>query len=303
MNKRLVIHGLAVAATVGAAGFFFSQSGWIGAGQRSETLEELRQLKQHDAALNQEALNVRAGLVQHYDPLVKATHRVADVVVGLQDSRRGIVGRGDQDIDQLVKKYAQLYDKRITMVERFKARNSTLRNSLFYFPTAAALLIKHAQEDGAPRALIETTERMLQSVLSFYVNGNPEIQARVQADLHELSRLSDEAPSGLGREITGLMKHAGIVLHHKRQVDDMLAQITSPESLSVLDSLVHVYESKQLAARTGAELYRAGFYVTVTGLVCYVLFLVAARRRQDPDDEDWHGSVRNRIVVAANRAA
>jgi len=303
MSKLRIFHGVAILAAAGAAGFFFSQSQWIGAGAQSETLAQLQQLKQYDAALNQEALRVRAGLVQHYDPLVQATYRVADVVIALQDSNSGIVGKGNRDIDQLVKQYAQLYEKRVTITERFKARNSTLRNSLFYFPTAATLFITHAQENKAPQAMIDTTERMLRDLLSFYVNGNPDMHNRVQKGLHELSRLSDDAPEALEREITGLMKHASIVLRHKKQVDDMLFQITSPESASVLDSLVHVYEDQQNQGQGKVDLFRAGFYVSVTTLICYLLFLIAGLVGRDSGDRGNARRFGGRPVLASDQAA
>ena len=303
MSKLRLFHGVAILAAAGAAGYFFSQSQWIGAGAQSETLTRLQQLKQYDAALNQEALKVRAGLVQHYDPLVQATYRVADVMIALQNPDSGIVGKGNRDIDQLVKQYAQLYEKRVTITERFKARNSTLRNSLFYFPTAATQLVKRAQENGAPQAMVDTTERMLRDLLSFYVNGNPDMHNRVQKGLHELSRLSDDAPEALEREITGLMKHASIVLRHKRQVDDMLIQITSPESGSVLDSLVHVYEDTQSQGQGMLELHRAGFYVSVTALICYLLFLIAGLLRRDPSAQGAIGARGGRPVLASDRAA
>ena len=303
MSKLRIFHGVAILAAAGAAGFFFSQSQWVGAAARSETLAELQQLKQYDAALNQEALKVRAGLVQHYDPLVQATYRVADVVIALQDRDSGIVGKGNRDIDQLVKQYAQLYEKKVTITERFKARNSTLRNSLFYFPTAATLFIKHAQENKAPQAMIETTEQMLRDLLSFYVNGNPDMHDRVQKGLHELSRLSDDAPEALEREITGLMKHASIVLRHKKQVDDMLVQITSPESASVLDSLVHVYEDQQNQGQGKVDLFRAGFYVSVTIVICYLLFLIAGVLRRDSGDQGTGSRFGGRPVLASDRAA
>ena len=303
MSKLRIFHGIAILALAGAAGFTFYQSQWLGAGAKSETLQQLQQLKQYDSALNQEALKVRAGLVQHYDPLVQATYRVADVVIALQDTESGIVGKGSRDIDQLVKQYAQLYEKRVTITERFKARNSTLRNSLFYFPTAATLFIKHAQEKKAPQAMIETTERMLRDLLSFYVNGNPDMHDRVQKGLHEFSRLADDAPEGLEREITGLMKHASIVLRHKKQVDDMLVQITSPESLSVLDSLVHVYEGEQSQSEGTVELYRAGFFVSATVLVCYLIFLIAGALRRDSGDQGAAARLTGRPVLASDRAA
>ena len=303
MNKLRLFHGFAIFAAAAAAAVCFTQSQWLGADKPSETVAQLQLLKQHDAALNQEALAVRSGLVQHYDPLVQASYRVNSIVLALQDPDSGIVGKGNKDVDQLVRQYAQLYGKRSTFVERFKAKNSTLKNSLFYFPSAATLFIKHAQEKGAPREMIGNVEKMLRDLLSFYVNGNPRLHDRVQTYLHEVSRLADDVPESLERELNGLMKHASIVLRHKKQIDDMLVQITSPESLSVLDSLIHVYEDQQLGAQKTVDHYRAGFYVSVTTLICYLLFLIFGALRGRRDDDDQAPAVGGRPVLASTRAA
>lgn len=303
MKKLRMLHGFVVLGTAAAATFFFLQGDWLAPTPGTDTATRLHQLKQYDVALNQEALKVRAGLVLHYDPLVQASNRVEGEVILLQDAASGIVGKGGADVDQLVKQYAQLHGRRSTIIERFKAKNSTLRNSLFYFPSASTLFIKNAQAKNASPELIVTVEQMLQDLLSFYVNGNQGLQARVQSHLHEVSRLSDDAPESLQGEITGLMKHAGIVLRHKRQVDEMLSQLTSPESLSVLDSLIHVFEERQAAGEKTAEMTRAGFYVSTTFLVCYLLFLMVGLLRKDDDREGNRPVIAGRPVLASERAA
>lgn len=303
MNKTRLIQALVIVAAASGLAYLYTELQAYSPERHAETTGQLRQLKQYDTALNQEVLNVRSGLVQHYDPLVQTTNKMTSLLNELQDPSVGVVGKGNQDLDQLLTQYAQLFTTRSTMVERFKGKNSILKNSLFYFPTAAALFVKHAQASGAAGVLSASAEKLLQDLLSFYVTGNPDTQARVQAHLHELSELSDEAPESLGKELTGLVKHASIVLWHKKEVDDLLRRITSAESAAVADSINHVYQAQYLEAQGTVELYRAGLYVGITLLLCYIAWFLFGGGRERSDSDLAYDDVEGAPFLASQRAA
>lgn len=286
MRKQWPYHALAVVAASAALGVLVFKLEVAGPGRHSEIVTELQHLKKYDSAVNKNVLHIRSGLLKHYDPLVATGKEMSSVIARLEDQEAGIVGKGNADIDQLVKQYAGLQSKRANLVERFKAKNSTLRNSLFYFPSAAALFVRHAKENGAAPNLVSSVEQLLQHLLSFYVNSNSAAQARVRTDLHEVSRLAGDASEPLQRELQALMKHASIVLWHKKEVDDLLRQITSSESESVADSLVHVYQLHYQEQQKVQELSRAAFYVGATALVCYIVFLMVGWARSSLDSGD-----------------
>lgn len=245
--------------------------------------QQLQRLIQYDAALNETVLQVRSGLLQHYDPLVQTSTSMTRLLAELRDS-----SSGTGDFEELTKQYSQLAETRLVMTERFKAKNAILKNSLFYFPTAATLFVKRAQEANAAAPLSIAAEKLLQDLLTFYVNGNANLESRVKSHLHELGQLSDDAPESLERELNALMKHASIVLWHKKAVDDLLRRITSVESAAVLSSLIHVHELQARERQHTAELNRAGLYAGATLLLCYMAILFAAWRRakrgRSPDE-------------------
>lgn len=285
MTRSRLIHSIVILiaiCTLVALGFVGRA---IPAQSDGSVEQRLQQLVQYDAALNGNVLKVRSGLLQHYDPLVQTATSMTKLLAELRGAKPG---NGNGDFDQLAKQYSQLAETRLVMTERFKAKNAILKNSLFYFPTAATLFVKRAQEANAAAPLSIAAEKLLQDLLTFYVNGNAGLEARVKSHLHELGRLSDEAPAKLERELNALMKHASIVLWHKKAVDDLLRRITSAESAAVLSSLVHVHELQAHERQQTAELYRAGLYVGITLLLCYIAILFAAGRRakrgRSPDE-------------------
>lgn len=302
INRHLLPTLVVVAVGAGLAYLYITVQAY-NPERHAHATGQLLQLKQYDTALNQEVLKVRSGLVQHYDPLVQTGAEMAKLIAQLRDPATGIAGKGDPDVDQLVNQYAQLFATRLTLIERFKAKNSILKNSLFYFPTAATLFVKHAQANSAAGDLSITTEHLLQDLLSFYVNGNPDLQARAQAHIHGLSELSAEAPDSMERELNSLVKHASIVLWHKKEVDELLRRITSAESAAVADSLNHVYQTQYLDAQGTLELYRAGLYVGVTLLLCYIAFLLLAATRGRSESDPMYDEVGEPAFLASQRAA
>ena len=302
MRKYWPYHAFVIVAAAGALGYLFFNLEVSGPSRHLQVMSGLQQLKKYDSAVNKDVLNVRSGLLRHYDPLVKTSQGMTSIIASLEDRTTGIVGRGNADIDQMVKQFSGLHTKRATLVERFKAKNSTLKNSLFYFPTAATLFVRQAQEQSAPAELIRGVERLLQNLLSFYVNSNPAMQQKVRADLHEVSRLAGDAPEELQGDLQGLLKHAGIVLWHKKEVDGLLRQITSAETEAVADSLFHVYQVQHEEEQKAAENLRAVFYVGASCLFCYIVFLVitviASRRRGG--DQSGPKVERQRAVFASS---
>lgn len=301
MKKHWPYHAFVILAAAGALGYIFFNLEVSGPSRHVQVMDGLQKLKKYDSAVNKDVLNVRSGLLRHYDPLVKTSQGMTSIIVGLEDRNTGIVGRGNADIDQMVKQFAGLHVKRASLVERFKAKNSTLKNSLFYFPTAATLFVRQAQEKSAPGELVSGVERLLQNLLSFYVNSNPAMQQKVRANLHEVSRLAGDAPDELQAELQGLLKHAGIVLWHKKEVDGLLRQITSAETEAVADSLFHVYQVQHEEELQAAKNLRAVFHIGTSCLFCYILFLIIGMFRVRRErNEAGPGVERQRAVFASS---
>lgn len=299
MNKSRFIHGIVILTAVGG----LAALGYLGQAIPSQSgggvEQRLQQLVQYDAALNGDVLKVRSGLLQHYDPLVQTSTAMTKLLAELKNS-----ASGTGDFEELTTQYSQLAETRLVMTERFKAKNAILKNSLFYFPTAATQFVKHAQEVKAPVPLTAAVEKLLQDLLTFYVNGNANLEARVKSHLHELGQLSDDAPESLERELNALLKHASIVLWHKKAVDDLLRRITSVESSAVLSSLIHVHELQTQERQQTAELYRAGLYAGGTLLLCYLAILFAGGRRakREPAPDESVLEQRARLISSQNAA-
>ncbi len=288
MNKRWIYHALAITvASAGLAALYVNVE-VVAQNHHIQVVNELQDLKRKDATLNTNVFSIRSGLTKHYDDLVKTNSETEAIIADLREGKSRIVGYGNSDINQLVKQYEGLHVKRNVLIDRFKTRNSTLRNGVYYFPLIATEIVRRGPEAGASKELIVSIEQLLKSLMSYYINSNKAVYDNVRNDMQNVTNLMAAAPEVLRPRLLEMMKHATVVLWHKREIDGLLRQITSAESASVADSLFHVYQIDHRNAEKRTKVYRAGFYMGSSAVICYMIFLIIgwfqnrSRRRAAP---------------------
>ena len=124
---------------------------------------------------------------------------------------------------------------------------------MYYFPLFATEIVRRAPEYNASSELVVSIETLMKSLLSYYINSDKTVYDTVRADLQNVTNLLPAAPAELRPRMLEMMKHASIVLWHKREIDGLLRQITSAESAAVADSLFHVYQIDHRNAEESRE--------------------------------------------------
>ena len=108
------------------------------------TLQALGTLILTDAALQRDALKARAGLLPHYDPLVRAV----DGLRGAVDALRAAPGEAGAHIGRQLGGVTAAVAEQEALVETFKSDNALLQNSLAYFTHASHALGARAGDRG-----------------------------------------------------------------------------------------------------------------------------------------------------------
>jgi hypothetical protein len=274
MNKRWIFHALAIIVALAGLAALYLNLEVVAANHHVKVVNELQELKRKDATLNSDVFNIRSGLTKHYDDLVKTNSETESIIANLREGDSRIVGYGNSDINQLVKQYEGLHQKRNVLIDRFKTRNSTLKNGLYYFALIATEIVRRAPEFNASGELAISIEALMKSLLSYYINSDKAVYDTVRADLQNVTNLLPAAPAELRPRMLEMMKHASIVLWHKREIDGLLRQITSVESAAVADSLFHVYQIDHRNAEKRAKYYHAALYMGISAVICYIIFLI-----------------------------
>lgn len=296
MNKRWIYHALVITVASVSLGILYFNIEITATSRYNQVVNGLQELKRQDAALNSEVFNIRAGLTKHYDSLVETNSGTELLIDSFRDGETSIVGKGNADIDQLVKQYRNLHVKRTILIERFKARNSTLKNALYYFPIAATEIVRQAQPDVMSPELVISVEQLLKHLLSYYINSSKTTYEKVKVGLKNMKNFLPTLPQEMRPSLFEMIMHASIALWHKREVDELLQQITSEEPAAVADSLFHVYQIGHQNAQKLAKIYRVVFYMGVSAVLCYFVFLIFGRAR--PGSRGGNSAGRQRTAFA-----
>lgn len=229
---------LVIAGGITAGAVFVYKAQAKGSNERSHIAQQIRELRQHNAVLNQDILKLRSGLYRNYDTVVVTTQRMSDLVAGLGRVAASDLGQKNPEFVSLLQRFGEDFETRRDHIERFKGKNAVLRNSLFYFPTVADIAKRNARRLGATGTkVIAAVDALQRDLLVFYIHGDAELQPKLRRHLSELSRLSDEVPRRLGSEVQLLVRHAAIILSNKKSVDALVAEITSDQGLALAENL------------------------------------------------------------------
>src|SRR5690606_41366235 len=103
-----------------------------------ERTDALQAIVFHNAALQRDVLQARAGLLRHYDPIVRSMNGLLEATAALEHA--GDVAGGDVqlDVDRRIRALAATVRDQEAAVEAFKAENALLRHSLADFNSPGA---------------------------------------------------------------------------------------------------------------------------------------------------------------------
>ena len=239
--------------------------------EHNRYVSALRQLQEQDARINQNLLQLRLGLLNNYDSMVRKQAGIWALHKALAVPPR-FVGANRQQIEAQVQASQQLWQEKNALIEQFNSRKSVLENSLAYFPMA----VKGLSDDSAiaPKIAPEITPEitpeiatrlnaLLRDVLLFNLSATEETVSKVRLDIEQINRLSRDADS----DVTSLLTHASIILEKSLETDELVEQALRMPTRQQGRALAETYDSTYQQSVRAASLHRFGLYLLLTGLV------------------------------------
>lgn len=215
-------------------GWLYQQTNQINIALHLRTIQNFEQLRQQDARLNQYVLQSRYGQLKNYDPIISSQQEINFLLNILALEMPSYFGEGHTEIQQVFKKYRQLFIRKAELVENFKSHNAVLRNSIQYFPVASKLQLD-ALDPQSERALL--LHELRENVLLFDHNANGDLKNHIQRTLTLLGGPSEDGD----RELDSLIKHVVIIMSHKNEVDVLTSEITQSKTAEQADKLMQIY--------------------------------------------------------------
>jgi signal transduction histidine kinase/GGDEF domain-containing protein len=272
-------HMLFGAAAVALLTVLFIKTQGVQVKRHTRITAALYELERLEAACNEQLLKLRFGLLHHYDPLTQTLDRLRAVLY--TELKPNLVSlyrhRNLQTIDRHLEATERQLVRKERLIEEFQSQNTTLNNSVRYFPMATARLLEAVRGRGQ-ESLALSLSQLMRMVLLYNLTADEDMAWDIRALLDRLA--SAQSPDAdVAEQMRLVMAHTQIILNQKPEVDQMVAELVSErgtESLNVLHEAYTVFHESQLRQ---TDVYRVGLYSFSVLLVGYIAAILLKLRR------------------------
>ncbi len=264
---------------------WYSLSTSIDTGLDQRYRQELRSLQVSDTSLNNDLLAARAGLVNHYDDLVR---RIATL---RQESRQVskppafISGAGRAEIREGVRAYERVLSQEEELIESFKFDHAVLRNSLRFFPGQALALVDRISAHAEGQELAARVSSFYSDVLHYYLFSETSLIEKVESQRVALTTPAypwlapDEA-----KAIDLLTRHARVIMRRKPQVDRSISRLLDLPSAELVRKLSELYARHyDSAERSASRAYLLTWLLALASVLVVAAWIILRLRRSARD--------------------
>lgn len=211
----------------------------------SERFErQLRTLLALDFRLNAEVLKARSGVSAHYDGIVQTAAARKRTYRELRRFPSFLQGRAESEIRFQLDEGERLRLESEQLIERFKAENAVLRNSLRFLPVLAAEL------DPSSRTSERGTHatQLIRDVLLLQSWQDAALLARIASEMDWLRTANDTAPATETATLTAVLAHARVVHEHTPRVQELTRDILALDGTAGTQTMMAAFTRSHQAA-------------------------------------------------------
>ncbi|MGL5631068.1 MAG: DAHL domain-containing protein [Azovibrio sp.] len=300
---RRILYTLVSLCAIGILVFLFVKSQEFSIEHQQSVAEKLRDLRQLDADMDAGVLRTNVGLVGDYDPLAAAVTSML-ATTGVLESEYQWQG-ADPSLLQRIK---QQVEEKTGLVDRFKAENAVLRNSLRYLPTIRDEVItifgNYHDKKGLGKDLEARVDGIFQSTLRYSLFSDLGVQqsaekgagssgGAIEAALNELDEIVNVALQGIATEVASgkeeavtlannldqvrtFVSHSRAVLRQGALVTQRMEEIFAIPLVQSIGVMSDAVQESTLANLADAERYQI-YLLAYAAVLLLVIFYFAIR--------------------------
>lgn len=259
--SRFVSIGLVLAVLTGGWIYLYTHSRAVDGERQNATLTLLKDLKQIDSDWNADVLKSQSEINLSYDPLALPLQRFAQIFVTLKAETARF---NDNELNKTVGEIERLIGEKAGLIDRFKAKNALLKNSLRYAPTANkeiqaqlySMRNTPGQMPGAKpvdAATLTQLERIISALVSDALRYNSvpddETGELLKASIEKTRASSLSYPELIREPVNNLLSHLHVIWRTRTGQTALLNGISDIPVVAKIDSL-----NNMLSARFQDEL-------------------------------------------------
>jgi PAS domain S-box-containing protein len=239
--------------------------------QHSRYTANLRRVKELDARIKLNILQVKDGLLNYYDPIVSDLAELKTLQTDLKQIPGFIDLAGRNELNQLLQSYLKVWQEKEQSIQRFQMQNAVRRNSLIYFPIAIADLVGQKTTDPALAAHLNA---LLRNVLLFNLTNDAEIVPPIDREIQQI--MAGDKTIANRADVKMAIAHVKIILNSDPEVNNLVKAILSLPTSQSSENLFRSYDRYYNKALDRAQIYRLSLYllsiVVLIGIATSIIY-------------------------------
>lgn len=246
----LIIALIGIALAVSA--YFYSRSRSADFDRHADAIAAIGRTRHLDERLSELVLAARFGLLNQYDSITATEQGLAEAIADVRVSVTAVV-HPDAELTEAMRGLEDAISQQRQRVERFKAENSVLKNSLHYLPTAAeeaTLALNHFPSADQTSAFL-AVHRLVQAVLVYDLIGDQSTRNVYSEALADLEAKQTAVPAEARPAVKTLLAHATVIGKKQVTVDAWVKQVFDSgdrDRISLVETLYHQHFGKIVAS-------------------------------------------------------
>jgi signal transduction histidine kinase len=281
-------------ATIAGLGFAFFRAQSVDFDEIAHIRTRLESLRQLEQTVDRDTLKIRVGLPSSDDSLMRLTDRMTALVSSLRAGIAVSMERAPEGLAASLRDYGAVLEKRKSLLQRFRTRNATVRDSLRSFPAIAAELA------SGPGAQMPELQRALDSfeiaVLRYHIEASPDRVSNISWSVGRLQRIAAAAPPKTADRIAALLRHGEVIVTHRTEADWTLKELLTVSGLRLLDSVLQTYQAREAILRGETNTYRSIMFFTGLILVVYIVLTLISLMQVRRDLQQANAALEGRIA-------
>ncbi|HKP59055.1 MAG TPA: DAHL domain-containing protein [Polyangiales bacterium] len=225
----------------------------------ARAIETFGRVRHLDRQMAQQVLAARFGLLNQYDPLTGTEVDLANRTAELEP-RLAAVLPIDSELERALRELQGSVGERRSAIDRFKAENSVLKNSLRYLPTAVEEVRVQLGSNTTP-AIDAGLHALVKTVLVYNLIGDRSTRDNQLEVVHQLGAARGFIAPEITPDFDLLLAHARVIAERQPSVDELMRKASNTELSQRLDQVEALYNARFSQAAATANGYRRVLYV------------------------------------------
>ncbi|OIO69937.1 MAG: hypothetical protein AUJ57_08680 [Zetaproteobacteria bacterium CG1_02_53_45] len=248
-------------------GFLFYKSQSIDSDLHARVVSSIQQLKQFDALLNQDTLELRYQSQLNMDTISLRSNQTLTLISAMKET---FATHGISTARHFAGMEA-LFTEKFRLIEQFKSHGGILRNSLRYLPGAVNNLAGHENHQ-----LKDDLRKMMEMILVYNLSPDPEMRKQIILRMEQVASAESVGKDG---NIGHVIMHMQVVIREHSTVSDLMYRLLEMPTVAAVDQLYDDYDRQYQVAINSAKTYRVFLFIFAIVLFLYVLYLFRKQRQ------------------------